>query len=117
MAPHTYRGRVHIGRARGLFRIRPVNETPAFPEIGVYRQDDELRDHGCNEILLAQISALTGGRFNPPASSVFDASGRSIYTTWQLWPAFLGLAIALTIGELVSRKWNGLARLLSQIRN
>lgn len=110
--PRTYRGRVHIGRARGLFRIRPVNETPAFPEIGVYREQDEMRDYGSNEALLAQISALTGGRFNPTPASVFDAGGRSIYTLWQLWPAFLALAIALTIAELVARKWGGLMQVV-----
>jgi Ca-activated chloride channel homolog len=111
IAPRTWRGRVHIGRALGLFRIRPVNETAAFPEIGIYRQEDEFEDYGSNEALLAQISSLTGGRFNPPLRSIFDAGNKSIYTTWQLWPAFLGLAIALTIVELVARKWNGLARM------
>lgn len=110
IAPRTYHGRVHIGRVRGLFRIRPVNETPAFPEIGVYRQQQELRDYGSNEALLEQISALTGGRSNPSPASVFDAKGKSIYTSWQLWPALLALAILLTIAELVARKWAGLAR-------
>jgi Ca-activated chloride channel homolog len=107
----SYRGRVHIGHARGLFRIRPVNETAAFPEIGVYREQEETRDYGSNEALLAQISNLTGGRFNPSPKSVFNASGTPIYTSWQLWPAFLGLAIALTIAELVARKWGGLVQI------
>jgi len=110
VGPEMYQGRVHVGRARGLFRIRPVNETPAFPEIGVYRQVEELRDYGSNQALLAQISALTGGRFNPAPSSIFDVAGKSIYTTWQLWPALLGLSIAFTIAELMARKWAGLAR-------
>lgn len=106
--PHIYRGRVHVGRARGLFRIRPANETPAFPEIGFYRQEEELRDHGSNEALLQRISALTGGRLNPSPASVFDAGGRSIYAAWQLWPAFLALAIAFTVAELIARKWGGI---------
>ncbi|MBV9761473.1 MAG: VWA domain-containing protein [Acidobacteriaceae bacterium] len=108
--PQVYRGRVHVGRARGLFRIRPVIDTPTFPEIGFYRQEEELRDHGSNEALLQQISALTGGRFNPSPESVFEADGRSIYTTWQLWPALLGLAIALTVAELITRKWSGITQ-------
>ncbi len=107
-ASRVYRGRLHVGRLRGLFRIRPVAESTAFPEIGLYRQEEELQDYGSNEALLMQISNLTGGRFNPAPGSVFDAGGRSIYTTWQLWPALLGLAIALTIAELLARKWGGL---------
>ncbi|MGA8026705.1 MAG: VWA domain-containing protein, partial [Bryobacteraceae bacterium] len=107
-APGVYRGRLHIGRLPGLFRIRPANESPAFPETGLYRQQEELRDYGSNEALLAQISKLTGGRFNPPPESIFDAPGRAIYTTWRLWPTLLALAIALTIAELLTRKWPGL---------
>ncbi len=107
-ATRLYHGRLHVGLSTGLFRIRPVNDSPAFPEIGLYRQQEELQDFGSNEALLAQISTLTGGRFNPPPPSVVDAGGRSIYTTWQLWPLFLGLAIALTLAELVARKWGGL---------
>jgi len=109
-APRLYRGHLHIGRLRGLFRIRPVIETPAFPETGLYREEEELQDYGSNDTLLAQISNLTGGRFNPPPSSIFDAAGRSIYISWQLWPAFLGLAIALTVAELIARKWSGLVQ-------
>lgn len=107
-APRTYQGRLHVGRVRGLFRIRPMNETAAFPEVGVYRQDEELQDYGVNEKVLQQISALTGGRFNPAPGTVFDAGGRAIYKTWQLWPGLLGLAIALTMAELIIRKWTGL---------
>ncbi len=107
-APRLYSGRLHIGQTRGLFRVRPVNEISAFPEVGLYRQQEELQDYGSNEALLAQISALTGGRFRPTPGAVFDSGGRTIYTTWHLWPALLGLAIALNIAELIMRKWSGL---------
>jgi hypothetical protein len=106
----VYHGRLHVGQARGLFRIRPVTESAAFPEIGLYRQQEELQDYGSNEALLAQISNLTGGRFNPPPRAVFDTGGRTIYTRWQLWPALLFLAIGLSIAELIVRKWGGLVQ-------
>ncbi|HMJ60624.1 MAG TPA: VWA domain-containing protein [Bryobacteraceae bacterium] len=106
----SYRGRLHIGQLSGLFRIRPLRDSNAFPEIGLYREQNELRDYGANTKLLAQISALTGGRFNPPADSLFEARGSAVYVTWQLWPTLLGVAIALTIAELVARKWSGLAQ-------
>jgi hypothetical protein len=94
----------------GLFRIRPVSESRAFPEVGLYRQQEELQDYGSNRQLLAQISNLTGGRFNPSPASVFDSGGRSISTNWEIWPGLLGLAIALTIAELVARKWSGIVQ-------
>lgn len=107
-ASRLYSGRLHIGRARGLFRIRPVDETSAFPEVGLYRQQEEMQDYGSNEALLAQISALTGGRFRPAPDAIFDSGGRTIYISWQLWPALLALAIALNLAELIARKWSGL---------
>jgi Ca-activated chloride channel homolog len=113
-APRVYHGRLRVGHLRGLFRIRPVAESSAFPEIGLYRQQEELQDYGSNEKLLAQISNLTGGRFDPSPSAIFEAGGASILTPWRLWPAFLGLAIALTIAELVARKWSGLVQGLRQ---
>lgn len=103
-----YRGRVHIGESAGLFRIRPLADSPSFPETGFYRQNQELNDYGTNEALLRQISNMTGGRFNPNPREIFDSNGRTLSRDWQLWPLFLALAIALTIAELVIRKWSGL---------
>ena len=109
-SPGLYHGRLHVGTVSGLFRIRPMNESRAFPEIGLYRQQEELQDYGSNRALLAQISGLTGGRFNPPPGSVFDANGRYVAITWDLWPMMLGLAIAFSLAELIARKWSGLVQ-------
>ncbi|MGA7236332.1 MAG: VWA domain-containing protein [Bryobacteraceae bacterium] len=103
-----YRGKLGIGQAQGLFRVRPVDDSRAFPEVGFYRQEDEMQEYGNNEALLRQIATATGGRFNPSPKQVFDASGRSIRTTMDLWPGLLALAIALNLAELVVRKWKGL---------
>ncbi len=108
ISDRLFQGHVHVGESTGLFRIRPLQDSIAFPETGFYRQDQESHDYGTNENLLKQIAALTGGRFNPAPSDIFDAGGRTIYSEWQLWPLLLGLAIALTLLELVVRKWNGL---------
>jgi hypothetical protein len=93
---------------RGLFRIRPLAETRAFPEIGFYRQQQEMLDYGSDPSLLRQISNLTGGRFNPAPEDVFRSNGRYIPSAWRLWPALLALTIALTIAELAVRKWRGI---------
>ena len=108
VAAGHYRGKLAIGRAQGLFRVRPLADSRAFPEVGFYRQEEEMLEYGNNEQLLQQIAAATGGRFNPSPKQVFDASGRSIRTTMDLWPGLLALALALNLAELFVRKWKGL---------
>jgi hypothetical protein len=108
----AFRGRVRIDHRQGLFRIRPLVETPAFPETGVYRQEKELTEYGSNQRLLRQISEFTGGNFNPSPRQVFDAGGRTVASTLRLWPALLVLALLLNLAELVLRKWRGLAETL-----
>jgi hypothetical protein len=82
-------------------------DSHAFPEVGFYRQEDEMREYGNNEALLRQVAASTGGRFNPAPREVFDAGGRSIHSTMELWPGLVALAIALNLVELTLRKWKG----------
>lgn len=112
IAAGHYRGVLAIGQNQGLFRVRPAADSRAFPEIGFYRQEDEMLEYGNNEALLRQIAASTGGHFNPSPRAVFDAAGRSIRTTMNLWPALLVLALLLNIAELILRKWKGVAEAL-----
>jgi hypothetical protein len=101
-----------IGQNQGLFRVRPLAESRAFPEVGFYRQEDEMREYGNNVPLLRQVAASTGGRFNPAPREVFDAGGRSIPSTMELWPGLVALAIALNLAELILRKWKGVLEAL-----
>lgn len=103
-----YRGRVRIGTAQGLFRVRPVEESRVFPEVGYYRQEVELADYGSNETLLRQIAGFTGGRHNPDPRQAFANPGRTVPTVTRLWPGLLGLAVLLNLLELVLRKWRGI---------
>ena len=108
MAAGHYRARLGIGERQGLFRVRPLAESRAFPEVGFYRQEDEMLEYGSNDQLLHQVAEATGGRYNPPLNALFDAGGRSIRTTLELWPGLLALALLLNLAELVLRKWRGL---------
>jgi Ca-activated chloride channel family protein len=112
VAAGHYRGRLRIGANQGLFRVRPAAESRAFPEVGFYRQEDEMIEYGNNETLLRQIAESTGGRFNPQPRAVFDAGARSIRNTMSLWPGLLALAIALNLAELILRKWKGVLEAL-----
>lgn len=104
LAAKSYRGTIHIGDLQGLFRIRPLEESLAFPEVGFYRPEQELLDYGSNEFLLRSVAQYTGGRFNPSPKQVFDSGGRSQSSTLRLWPALLALAIVLNLTELLMRK-------------
>jgi len=108
----AYRGRVAVGDRQGLFRVRPLAESRVFPEVGLYRAVDELREYGNDELLLRRVAEFTGGRFNPRPADVFDAAGRVIPSTLRLWPGLLGLAILLNLAELLQRKWRGVAETL-----
>jgi uncharacterized membrane protein len=112
VADGHYRGRVSIGQNQGLFRVRPEAESIAFPEVGFYRQEDELREWGSNEQLLRQIASATGGRYNPAPKEIFDSRGRGTRTAMDLWPGLLALAILLNLAELVLRKWKGVLETL-----
>jgi hypothetical protein len=112
IAKGHYSGRIAIGQRQGLFRVRPLAESRAFPEVGLYRQEDEMIESGSNEPLLQQVASATGGRFRPAIKSLFDPAGRSISTTMELWPGLLALAILLNLAELIMRKWKGLAETL-----
>jgi Ca-activated chloride channel family protein len=108
LADKSYRGRIHVGQLEGLFRIRPLEDSRAFPEVGIYRQEQELLDYGSNEFLLRSISVFTGGRYNPTPKQIFDAQGRSQSSVLQLWPGLLGIAILLNLVELIMRKGRAL---------
>ena len=89
--------------------MRPLAESRAFPEVGFYRQEEEMQEYGANDQLLHQVAESTAGRYNPALNTVFDSSGRSIPATLDLWPGLLALAIALNLAELIKRKWPGLS--------
>jgi len=112
VAVGAWRGRAPISDEQGLFRIRPLEVSQTFPELGVYRQEQELNDYGANETLLRQVAEFTGGRMRPSVREVFDSGGRAVAATLRLWPGLLGLAILLNLAELVHRKWRGLIELV-----
>ncbi|MEO8593424.1 MAG: hypothetical protein ABI759_08880, partial [Candidatus Solibacter sp.] len=112
VAAGHYRGRLAIGQNQGLFRIRPLEESRAFPEVGFYRQEDEMQEYGANDQLLRQIATATGGRYAVNPADAFEAGGRSIPATMELWPGLLAAALALNLLELVMRKWKGLLEAL-----
>ena len=103
-ADGLYRSRITIGERQGLFRVRPLEDSKLFTEIGYYRQEEELNEYESNPELLKQISSFTRGTFNPGIEKIFTSNGRAVPAVLRLWPGLLALAIALNIAELVIRK-------------
>lgn len=99
-----YRARVPIGSRQGLFRLRPLEESRAFPEIGLYLPEPELSTYGNNPALLGQIAAYTGGQVNPEPRDIFNAGGRTVPASLRLWPGLIALALLLNFIELAWRK-------------
>lgn len=104
VAAGVYRGRILIGDKTGLFRVRPSDTTPLFPEVGFYRQESEVVEYGNNPALLKQLATFSGGIAEPKPADIFRGGGRQIETSFALWPLLLGLAIILNLIELFLRK-------------
>ena len=102
--PSDFEAKIPIGERFGLFRVRPAPGFDRFPEVAFYRNNRELEDTGSNPDLLRRIAQLTGGRFNPDPSEVFDAGGRTVNAAIDLWPALLLAAALLNLVELAARK-------------
>jgi Ca-activated chloride channel family protein len=109
-APGVYEGHVSVGEAQGLYRLRPLADSEAFPETGLTTAGKEANAYGTNTGLLSQIAEATGGHINPAPESVFDAEGRAAERRVQIWPLLLAFAIALGVAELIVRKWSGIAQ-------
>lgn len=99
-----YRARVPIGVRQGLFRVRPLEESRAFPEVGIYLPEPELSAYGNNAQLLSQIAQYTGGLVNPEPRDIFSAGGRTVPASLRLWPGLIALALLLNFLELAWRK-------------
>ena len=65
VAAGSWRGTAASEGKRGLFRARPLMESRAFPEVGIYLPNAELDDYGSNRDLLEGLSSFTGGVFGP----------------------------------------------------
>ncbi len=117
LSPGSWRGRLRIGSLEGLFRIRPLNDSRSFPEVGLYRQESELSEYGSNATLLKSIAQSTDGRFNPSLKQLFDSGGKYVDSTIRFWPGLLGLAIVLNLIELAMRKWRGIVESIRGARS
>jgi len=98
------RARVRCNHTSGLFRVLPLGESSAFPQVRLYRNDQELDDAGPNAPLLQSVSEVTGGRFNPGLRSIFDPNGHIAVRKVQLWPELVAVALVLFLVNWIPRR-------------
>ena len=91
-ADGMYEGRVRHRLETGLFRVRPVDESVAFPEVGFYRQEPEFEDSGSNETAEADLD-LHGRTLQSATFRHLRCRRPQQFEQWQLWPACLGLPL------------------------
>ena len=53
---------------------------------------------------LGRAAAVTGGRLDPAPAAVFDPAGEAMRYHEDLWPRFVGAAIALFLLDLLVRR-------------
>ena len=93
--------------------MRPLAESRAFPEVGFYRQEDEMQEYGTNDAAAAADRRRHRRPLQSAGRAMFSMRRAAAFaTTMELWPGLLALALLLNLIELVLRKWKGLLEAL-----
>ena len=100
-----YQAAFPIGARRGLFRVRPAEDSRLFPETGLYLPEPELTSTGENARLLRDISSWTGGVFDPSPAQIFRAPSRALASWLTLWPGLLAVTLLFNLIEVFWRRF------------
>jgi len=102
-APGHYQARVPSGQ-QGLYRIASGNPDLKLPEVGFYRDSEELKAQAVNVALLGEISRVTGGEDHPSIEDLLSDKGSLVNERSPLWPYLLTLALVLNFLEIAFRR-------------
>jgi hypothetical protein len=69
-----------------------------------YSYPDEYHFYPPNIVKLRNISAETGGIFQPKAAEIFDAGGETSLTATALWPWLAAFALSLYVIDVLLRR-------------
>ena len=97
----VYRGRLAIGSRQGLFRVRPLMDTPAFPEVGLVSAgsgthgirfepdptEASCRVHGRTVRAAPEsgVRSRAGARWHPRCNYGRDCWGWPCWRIWSSW--------------------------------
>jgi Ca-activated chloride channel family protein len=102
-APGHYEARVQDTEG-GLYRIASGNPEFVLPDVGFYREAEELKPLEINVPLLSELSRATGGKMEPTMAQLLDDRGTYVRERQPLWPYFLVVALLLNFIEVALRK-------------
>jgi len=104
VGPGQYQAAFPIGARRGLFRVRPLEESRLFPEPGC-TCPSRNSPPAAERKLLRDLAAWTGGLFNPTPAQIFRPPARALPAWLTLWPALLGCALLFNLAEVFWRRF------------
>jgi hypothetical protein len=94
-------------RGKDCSACAPPRESRAFRKAGLYRPEPSWP-------IMDRTRHLLRSKWPPSLEVASSRSVRSLFRRWplhrvllQLWPGLLGLAVVLSLAELVLRKWKG----------
>jgi len=102
-APGHYEARVPDTEG-GLYRIASGDPVFVLPDVGFYREAEEMKPLEINVPLLSELSRATGGKMEPTMVQLLDDRGTYVRERQPLWPYFLVVALLLNFVEVALRK-------------
>jgi hypothetical protein len=102
--PLSYTARVSVDDQSGVYRVLPAPASAAFPPTALLVDQGAIREPADGRNALREIAALTGGNFSTDLAGESAWTAKPVRHRIDIWPAFVSLAIALNIVELVLRR-------------
>ena len=91
-----------INEAHSFFRM--IGDEANVSRILPYSYPDELHFYPPDVDLLAEVSNVTGGKFQPTAADVFSTGGETVLLRVPLWPYLAIVALLLYLTDLLLRR-------------
>ena len=101
--PGTYEAQFPVNQ-RGPFVFRMIGDEANVSRILPYSYPDELHFYPPDVDLLAEVSNVTGGKFQPTAADVFSTGGETVLLRVPLWPYLAIVALLLYLTDLLLRR-------------
>jgi hypothetical protein len=104
VGPGSYEMRVPLTQD-GPYVFRAIGEVAGGPSRTLeYSYPDEYHFYPPNFQTLREISAETGGVYQPAGPEIFDAGDQRVDVHTKLWPVLASLALALFITDVFLRR-------------
>jgi uncharacterized membrane protein/uncharacterized protein YegL len=101
--PGTWQARFDL-ETDGNYVVTVGSLTERASRTLAYSYPEEYHLYPPDRDLLAEISRVTGGRFDPAAGQVFDTGEETTHRSVPLWPYLASIALILYLADLLLRR-------------